>query len=256
MSCLVGSIRVKMLRRVHQHGVALLGRAEEFDPVELPDQVVEEGLHLVLRGPLGTLGHGVRQLARRRQLEPFIADQQHGLGEVERGKTRIDREGDDAVGEPDLLVGQPPALAAEQDTGLAPYGDVPRDLGGGSFRPHHRLGLVMGACGGGEQQVEIGDGLFDRAKQFDLFQNVVGAGRGALGGDVGPAVAGVDDAQAAQGEVAHGARGHADVFAKLRLDQDHDGTVEGKTRLALVSPRHLVSLSLFVSRPWQGALRN
>ncbi len=222
----------------------------------LADEVVEEGLHLVLRGTLGALGHGVRQLARGRVLEPFIADQQHGLGEVERGEARIDREGDDAVGEPDLLVGQAPALPAEQDTGFAPGRDVPGDLAGCGLRPDHRLGLVVGTRGGGEQEVEVGDRLLHRIEQFDLFQNVVGAGGGALGGDVGPAIPGVDDAQGTQGKIAHGARGHADVFPELRLDQDHDGTVEGKALLASVSPRHLAPLSHCLSRPWHGRLGN
>ena len=190
----------------------------------------------MLRGALGALGHGVRQLARCRPLEPFIADQQHGLGEVERGKARIDREGDDAVGEPDLLVGQPPALPAEQDAGLAPGRDVLRYLSRGGFRPDHRLGLVMGARGGGKQQVEIGDRLADRVEQFDLLQDMVGAGRRPLGGDVGPAVAGVDDPQGAERKIAHGARGHADVLAELRLDQDHDGPSRSKPVLVLSVP--------------------
>ena len=101
----------------------------------------------------------------------------------------------------------------------------------------------MGARGGGEQQIEVGDRLADRVEQFDLFQNVVGAGGRALGGDVRPAVAGVDDAQAAQGKIAHGARSHANVFPELRLDQDHDGTVEGEARLGLVGAGHLIPLS-------------
>ena len=47
--------------QIDQHGLALLPRAEEFDLVEFPDQIVEEGLHLVLRGRLGTFGHRERQ---------------------------------------------------------------------------------------------------------------------------------------------------------------------------------------------------
>ena len=49
--------------QVHQHGLALLRRAQEFDLVEFPDQIVEEGLHLVLGGALGALGHRKRQRA-------------------------------------------------------------------------------------------------------------------------------------------------------------------------------------------------
>ena len=67
------------------------------------------------------------------------------------------------------------------------------DLARGGLRPHHRLGLVVGAGGGGEQQRQIGDRLLDRVEQFGLVENMVGAGGGALGGDVRPAVAGLDD---------------------------------------------------------------
>ena len=98
--------------QVDQHGVALLGRAQEFDLVELAHQIVEEGLHLVLRGALGAFGHRERQRAFGRKLEPLIADQQHRLRQVERGKARIDRKGDDAVG-----AARPPRSAARSARG-------------------------------------------------------------------------------------------------------------------------------------------
>ena len=64
--------------------------------------------------------HGERQRAAGRELEPFVGDDHHRLGEIERGEGRIDRQGDDPVGERDLVVFQPDALAAEQDAdGLA-----------------------------------------------------------------------------------------------------------------------------------------
>ena len=157
------------------------------------DQIVEERLHLVLRGGLGALGHRERQRARGRQLEPFIADQQHRLRQVERGKAGIDREGDDAVGKRDFLVLQAVALAAEQDADRAAAGDAGHDLLCGGFRCHHRLGLIVGARGGGEQQRAVGHRLLDGVEQFDRIENMVGAGGGALGADVRPAVARIDN---------------------------------------------------------------
>ena len=54
------------------------------------------------------------------------------------------------------------------------------DLARGGFRPDHRLGLVVGARGGGEQQRAVGDRLLDGVEQLDLVQDVIGAGGGAL----------------------------------------------------------------------------
>jgi len=90
----------------------------------------------------------------------------------------------------------------------------------------HRFGLVVGPGGGGEQQRAIGDRLLDGVEQGGLIQDVVGAGGGALGMDVGPAVARIDDPQSGQPEITHRARGHADVLAELRLDQNDDGACE------------------------------
>ena len=187
-----------LLRRVHpgedvaqidKHGLALLGRTQELDPVEFPDQIVEEGLHLVLGRRLGPFGHRERERAAGRLLEPLIADQEHRLRQVERGKTRIDRKGDDPVGKRDLLVLKSVPLAAKQDAGPAATFDMRHDLARGGRRRHHRLGLVMGAGGGGEQQRQIRDRLFDAVEQFGAFQNLVGAGGGPLRRDVRPAVA-------------------------------------------------------------------
>ena len=185
----------KNVAQVHQHGLALLARAQEFDLVEFTDQIVEEGLHLVLRGRLGTFGHREREVTAGRQLEPFVADQEHRLRQVQRGKTRVDREGDDPVGERHLLVLQAVALAAEQDANLATGSDMGHDLACGFHRGDHRLGLVVGPGGGGKQQREIGHRLLDGVEQLGLFKNLVGAGRRPLRRDVGPAVTRIDDAQ-------------------------------------------------------------
>src|ERR1700721_68519 len=54
------------------------------------------------------------------------------------------------------------------------------------------------------------------------WARAVGAGGGAHRLDVGPAVARLDEAQARQAEIGHGARRRADVLAELRLDQHDD----------------------------------
>ena len=92
----------------------------------------------------------------------------------------------------------------------------------------------MGARGRSKQQRAIGHRRFDRVEQFDTFQDVVGAGGRALRGDVRPAVARIDDAKPRKREIPHRARGHADVLAKLRLDQNDDGAWEVEGCFGLV----------------------
>ena len=96
------------------------------------------------------------------------------------------------------------------------------DLGRRFHRGDHRLGLVMGAGRGGKQQGQIGDRLLDRVEQLGLFQNLIRAGRRPLRRDVRPAVARIDDPQTRQRKIAHRPRGHADILAELRLDEDHN----------------------------------
>ena len=96
------------------------------------------------------------------------------------------------------------------------------DLARRFHRRDHRLGLVMGAGRGGKQQGQVGDRLLDRVEQLGLFQNLVGAGRRPLRGDVRPAVARIDDPQTRKRKIAHRPRGHADILAELRLDEDHN----------------------------------
>src|SRR5260370_24219906 len=76
-----------------------------------------------------------------------------------------------------------------------------------------------------------------------MIEDVIGAGRGALGADIRPAVARIDDAQPRERKIAHRARGHADVLAELRLDQDHNGSGQRDAWFGLVGARtgHLTS---------------
>ena len=181
MSCLVGSIRVKMLRRLTSMVSRFSAGRRNSTLSSSRTRLSKNACIWCCEARLGALGHRERQRARGRQLEPFIADQQHRLRQVERGEAGIDRKGDDAVGERDLLVLQAVALAAEQDADRAAAGDVGHDLARRGFGRDHRLGLVMGPGGGGEQQRAVGDRLLDGVEQLDLVQNMVGAGGGAVG---------------------------------------------------------------------------
>ena len=104
----------------------------------------------------------------------------------------------------------------------------------GGLRPDHRLGLIVGARGGGKQQIEVGHRRLDAVEQRCAGQDMVGAGRRPARGDVRPAVARIDDAQATEREIAHGAGRHADVLAELRLNQNDNGAIEVEAGLGLV----------------------
>src|SRR5467141_4662368 len=138
----------------------------------------------MLRCALGTLGHRERQRALRRQLEPLIADQQHRLRQIKRGKTGTDRKSDDAVRECNLLVLQAVTLAAKEDADLATARDLGCDSARGGLGRYHWLGLIVGARGGSEQQRAVGDRLLDAVEQFDMIQNLIGAGSRALRADI------------------------------------------------------------------------
>ena len=165
------------------------------------------------------------QLAREGQarpaarLPPRVADEQHRLGEVERGKVRGDREGDDRVGERHLVVGEADPLAAEHHRGaLALAG---RELAHGLLGREDPLHLPALPRRGRQHVPAVGDGLGDAAVDRGRVQDVRRA-RGRLAHALlGPAVLRVDEAQLREAEIRHGTGGHADVLGELRLHQDH-----------------------------------
>ena len=127
----------------------MLGRlsAEVKKPVVSSDalEMLEQPEQLVLGRGRRFRRLGERQLVALGLPPPLVGHEQHRLGDVERGERRLDRQRDDGVGDRDLLVVEPPALAAEQDAGLAAAGDVLRDVG--ASRPRGRA--RPSACRGG-----------------------------------------------------------------------------------------------------------
>ena len=156
------------------------------------------------------------------ELEPFIGHDHDRLCQIKRGKGRIDRQSDDAVGQRHLIVFESVALAAEQDGNSLAGADARRRLGRGVGRADDALGLVVGARGGGKDEAAVGDGRLQRVKKLGFVENAVGAGRHHARLVVGPRLARLDDPQPRQAEIRHGAGGSADIFAELRLDQHHD----------------------------------
>src|SRR4029077_13728946 len=69
------------------------------------------------------------------------------------------------------------------------------------------------------------------------------------------AIAGIDDPQAGQREITHRTRGHADILAELRFDQNDNGTGQFVACFRLVGARtgHLTSLSDSTSQDFESS---
>src|SRR3989440_7980242 len=226
----------KNVAQVDLHRLALVRRSEEFDPLQLAFEVLEERKQLLARSGVGLARHIEGQLSAGRELEPLIGDDHHRLREIERGEGRIHRQGHDVVRQRDLVVFQAIALAPEHQADTL----ARRDLRRSDLRRRgsigHRLCLVVRARGCGEHIIQVADRGLDRIEHLHIVKDAVRAGRhhpGALGR---PAFARVDEAQARQPEIRHCARRRADIVRKLRLDQDHARARPLHPGLGLVGP--------------------
>ena len=201
------------------------GRARPRDGRNRPEQL------LARRGPrVGEddafgerpveLGDAAERRRGARALQPFIAEQQHGLRQAERGELRIDRRGDDGVGERDDVVVEAAPLGAEQHTGQLGAVGAHLQLACGAFGRQHGLHHLARPRRGGEHVVEPGDRLLDGRIDARLLDDIGGAGGGGMRLVVGPAVARLDQPEIGQAEIRHGAGGKADILAELRLDED------------------------------------
>ena len=75
---------------------------------------------------------------------------------------------------------------------------------------------------GGEDEVQVGDGLAGRVVERRALQHMGRAGGRRMRPLLGPAVARRNEAQLRQPEIGHGARHHADVFGELGFHEDDD----------------------------------
>ena len=166
-------------------------------------------------------GRGVQD-----QGAPFIGVDGHGLGQVQRVVFGVDRDGDDAGAQGDVGRLQPRALAAEQQAGLQAGCGVVIENAAGLARGAHGLARLARAGGGGEDGVQVGDGLGDGREHPHPIQHPVGAGRRSPGPLLRPAVARADQAQVRQAEVGHDPRHGADILGHLRLVENDGGGSE------------------------------
>ncbi len=221
------------IAQVDLHGFALVGRPEKFDAFEFALERGKKRHELLLRRRRGFLRHGERQAAAG-TLEPFIADNHDGLRQVERGESRIDRQGDDAVGQRHFVVLETIALAAEHDGDGLAGADARRQLHRGVGRADDALGLVVGPRGGRQDEAAVGDRGLKAVKKLDCVEDAVGAGGHHARLVVRPRLPRLDQSELGQSEIGHGAGGRPDVLAKLRLDQDHHRTGRVDPALGLV----------------------
>ena len=128
MSCCVGSMRVKMLRRLICMVSRLSAGRKNSTFSSSRSSESKNASSCCFGAGGGFLRHGEGQFFAGRELEPFVGDDHHRLRQIERGEGRIDRQGDDAIGERDLVVLEPVALAAEHDGDGLAGGDARRHL--------------------------------------------------------------------------------------------------------------------------------
>ena len=224
MSCWVGRMRAKMLRKLTTM-VARLSSGRKYSMWSSSRSRLEiEGLDLLLAGRLRLLRHGERKRAAAGMLEPFVGHERDRLRQVERGKGRIDWKRDDTIGKCDLMVLEAVALASEQHRNMLACIHVRGEKGRGLIRPEHRLGLIVSARGGRQHEGAVRYRCFEAVEQASLVEHAIGAGSGAARMNIGPAVARIDQPQSSETEIGHGAGRGTDILAELRLDQHHDRT--------------------------------
>ena len=111
---------------------------------------------------------------------------------------------------------------AEHDGDVLAGRDARRHFGRRLRRADHLLGLVVIARGRRQDKGAIADGAGQAVINLRAIEHAVGARRHHPRLLVRPALHRLDQPQARQPEIGHGARRRADVLAELRLDQDHD----------------------------------
>ncbi len=218
---------VKDVAQVAAHDRRLADGPEIARAFQRAFQVVEEGYnHLARRG-----GRALDQIERRRRrpgrLHPFVGDEQHRLGQVERGVGGVDGEGDDGVGQRHLVVVEPRALRPEQDrVRLAGAGG---GLPHGTVRRLHPLVLPALARRRGPHELAVGHRRLQGVEHGCGVEQVQRTGGGGLGrltvrADPRPTAPRCHETEVRQAEVGHGARAHADVHGELRAHEDDRGT--------------------------------
>ena len=219
---------------VADHDRALFLDEQEPRRIQLLLQVLEQTLQFRLVGGPGFLRHcqstaaAIFPVSEPGQ-QPFIADTENRLRQVERVESRVHRRHHHGVAKHQVVVLEALGLAPEQHPGpdilLAPRSGAGHEVA--DFGPclpgrEDALGHIAGPGRGGEDAFQVGDGVGGSVENPRPFHHLIGAGGGGRGFVAGPAVAGLDQAKLRQPAIAHGAGDHADVLAQLRFHQDDD----------------------------------
>jgi hypothetical protein len=160
-----------------------------------------------------------------------------GLGEVERGESRIHRQREYDVGERDFIVLKPIAFTPEQDGDVLSGGDPRRHEACGLSRSDDWFGLIVGARGGSNSETAIADCFGNACVERRAIEQVAGAGRHHPRLVIGPALSRPDETKLRKAEISHGPRCGADILAKLGFDQHDDRARLRDPRLRFVSAR-------------------
>ena len=183
--------------------------------------MLEESQHLLL-GRRSRI-EIIEPFRRRRiaRLEPLIADQQHRLGEVQRGKGRVHRHHQRRIRQHHIVIRQPRPLRPEEHACLAAAADHLAQLLCRRLRRQDRLHHVAVARRRRNDIIEIGHCLLAAGMHHHIVDHRVGARRDGARPLVRPAIARIDQAHLGKPEIEHGAGSRAYIFTHLRLDQNH-----------------------------------
>ncbi len=207
-----------------------------------------------LEGPLHLREHALERVAAHRRRLParpgqvlfgardrqpqLVADQEHGLGQVQRRALLVHRHGADPVAAVELLVRQPDVLTAEHD------GDGATPVGGQRQQLRCRLLRVLPDVavrptpGRGAHHVDrVRHRLVQRVVEFDPVEDRLGA-VGNAGDPVLVVLHRVHQPQPPQPHVHHGPARPGDVHQVPCLVQDHDDVL--RQQLGGVHSRSLV----------------
>src|SRR3954447_15533985 len=196
------------------------GRVEITLGLEFAVQLADEALDLaVRRDRLELLCRWLREIASPR---PFIREEDHRLGQVERTERGIDRNGHDRVRERHVLGFEPRALWSKED-GAPLFGRS--NLIGHLPGTEDRHNEVPPPDGRGENLAAVRDRLGNRVEDLGALEHDIRPARGGAGIGVGPAVARSNEAHLDEIEVQHRPSRLPDILSELGADEDHDGLV-------------------------------
>ncbi len=201
--------------------------------LEMREQVHQ---FLLCRWPRRMIRHALcrRVLAGGR---PFVSDQQHRLGDVQRGELRVERNREHRVGVDHVVVSRPVRSGPNMIPTLSPCPTQSRISAAARRAVRRALAELAIASGGSPPRARDRQPPRRPCRTLspDRAPRRRRRARWALG--LGQPIAWLDQAQARQAAIQHGARRHTDILAQLWTYQD-DHRRRAHRHAALRSPTH------------------